>query len=154
VTTIATVIHRSGSYTKEISHASLCAEWDREGSTYQYDGRVSPSTWMWHNLYWFLTTFCQRSQPKYSTFTAIQTDPERPVEFQAKPRRMEGLLRELGEDARTVVMTIIEAPAEIASGVKWWRGKNAWHRVWSYLSEQGWEVERINRAWKEVEVAL
>lgn len=132
----------------------LCAEWDREGSTYFYDGRVSPSTWMWHNIYWFLTTFCQRNQPKYLTFTAIEPDPQRPVEFTAKVNRMDGLLRELGEDARTVVMTIVEAPAEIASGVRWHQGRNAWHRVWKYLAGQGWEVERISKAWKEVEVAL
>lgn len=141
----------------------LAAQWNTEGSTYCYNSKVSPSTWIYRNLYWFLTTFAQRKQPKLKAvpFSVLDRDDEKPIDVTDRMGWMENLMRNLGEDAKIIVQTILFAPAEIAEdlgdiakGVDLGRKDSKWWPFWAYLSRQGWEVDRIKTAWREVEVAL
>lgn len=135
--------------------ALMIARWDRGGST-GFDGsKAGPTSWIYRGLYWDLQIYCDRKRPKERNFSTLGTE-ENPISLAQKTGWLEGLLSQLGEDARILVTTILFAPSDIAKDIvpnprSSRRGREA---VVSYLRGQGWGLERITSAWSEVEVAL
>lgn len=131
--------------------------------------RSGPLHYLYFNIYTELQTFCLRKQDRAKVFSAFsreggKNDPQ-PVDWKARAEHWtERLFRNLGEDAKVVVQTILEAPEEIAQdltrGAR--RGKQqeaALHRaglaVMAYLEgTKGWAPHRVEAAWKEVGQAL
>lgn len=124
----------------------VLAEWEGSGVEVR-----KPYFWLYHNLEWSLSTYClKRMKARQRARGSDKLDKST-----ARTGWLEGLMRDLGEDARALVETILQAPTEIAADLAprtRRRGRAAIHR---YMEEkQGWSPTRIATAWQEVEVAL
>lgn len=134
--------------------SQICACWHTEGDPWQYKkGACSPTTWVYHLLHWQLTTYCTRKRPRYSVFSQADTD-SRVAFVPAKTNWRERLMQNLGDDARAIVSTITSAPEELADILVPRRKKQARRAVTQYLKKQGWDEQRVDRAWDEVAACL
>jgi hypothetical protein len=86
-------------------------------------------------------------------FSAIESD-DRPLDPSAKRSWLEGLLQNLGDDARVIVSTIFNAPSDIAEDMCVRRRGRARDHVRRALENQGWDEDRICNAWMEVAACL
>jgi hypothetical protein len=113
-------------------------------------------TWVYKHIYWPLLTYCTRARPTDIPFSVLDGDDGEPFDHPAKPNRICNLLRELGEDARIVVDTIIHAPTEIADDLDITSGcQRAKAAVARHLAEtEGWFSFQIKAAFTEVGAAI
>lgn len=124
------------------------AEWNKN------EGEGKPITWIYFQIYHRMLDFCQRKQPKHKTFTTLGME-EKPMMLPAPESWLGGLLRTIGEDARTIVDIITMAPAEIIDELSPNAPKRSKRAVQKYLlEEKQWEPERVRRAWFELECAI
>jgi hypothetical protein len=143
----------------------LAATWD--SGKFPFDpAKANATSWVYRNLFWDLTTLCSRAcKNRAIPFSSLERE-DRPIDLPSKSSWMDNLLREVGEDAKILLQTILDAPAEITEDVFGvLRGKDstpyrsrrvdkAWDVLQSYLVSCGWEPNRIDAAWHEVEVSL
>lgn len=156
----------------ESSLAMLAVHWNDETHRHYYrPDKCPPISWVYMIVSWELLDYCNDRRKTPIPFSVLDRtekggesiNKEKAAQLATKPGWLEGLLRELGEDARTVVQTILFAPAEIVEAIKPTRrekvGSLRWEQteetVWNFLSDyHGWSERRIALAWAEVEQSL
>jgi hypothetical protein len=128
--------------------ALVCCQWDED-----YDPkRAAPSTWVYRNIYHGLLNLKTRKRHTQSLSTADGQDLLR--QMPAKQNWLERLIRDLGEDARAIVQTLLDAPREIAEDLSPRRPKRAAAALRQFLVAHGWGDDKINNAWQEVSQCL
>lgn len=117
--------------------------------------RAGESTWVYKKVYWPLLTFCTRRRERAVPFSTMG-DPEEPVfEPAARPHRIQSLLRDLGDDAKTLVMTVTQAPLEIVEDLTGRSRTRALQALCNFFCGQNkWPPDRFARAWNEVKACL
>lgn len=163
---------------------ALCvAQWANTDKNGYNPTMRTPASWVYQDIYYKLLTWATRKQPRHHNFTSASMstahfgDENGVTTFDAPAPThwLTGLLHTLGEDAKFICITIVNAPAEIASDVyaakplkpdpvtglpastetigrfnK--RARMAIKR--ELITRHGWTPARVHRAWLEVAVAL
>lgn len=123
----------------------LAAEWDR------FDPRMSCAcTWVYTTVYWHLVTlasgFVRRREVE------LQEECDAPM----RVGWLDRLAQELSEEGRSLLQTILEAPAAVVDELRF-HPRELWRvrlRAIEYLRGLRWSEERIDAAWTEVQEAL
>lgn len=112
-------------------------------------------TFLRRQVYYKLLDECSNRKKRPVSLGSLTPDDRSDLrETPAKPSRVERLLLDLGEDARTLVRTIIDAPGELIEAITPRRRVSSARRIRSYMFAQGWSAERLRLAWQEVSAAL
>lgn len=131
------------------------ATWSDPGMTGYNPTSKSRRGWLYHCIFYGLATYATRTRPRHNrtpTFTALAaTERTLPA---CNGTWFGRLLRTLGADARVVVETIVNAPAELADDMKHPGTRKTRRAVGAYLIARGWAADRFNAAWDELGAAL
>lgn len=115
------------------------------------------STWVYQWIYYTLldsVTNRKHIQTIPLMNTREEEDTEE-IEYVAKDKWIDTLLREVGEEGAFLVRTIIDAPAEILNEMAPSICARARNAVIGYLvDELDWDKQKLKRAWKEVQECL
>lgn len=136
---------------------TVIAQWE-SGTKAFNPARSCATSWVYRSLTWSLASYCGNELLGGHRFAARRKRVGgRALEkLPARTGWFEGIARDLGEDARVLVETIVAAPSEIAADLvpRRWRGRAA-GSVKSYMqSKMGWSPARLAAAWNEVELSL
>ena len=115
------------------------------------------STWVHQCIYWELMSVCAGRKRITEISLSGMTNDEDEVQFEPedKPNWTDELLKEVGEEARHLLKTIVDAPAEILDLMAPSLCAKARDAVKCYLiDEMDWEKKQFQNAWKEIEVCL
>ena len=138
--------------------AEVVCRQDDAGGCWKYDAvktGCNMTSWMYRKLNWELLTLCKnyRKNPTVPIST-LTKDESHPVQFAGPENWIRQLLVTLGEDARIIVSTILEAPGELYQDLSDNAPKRSRQAVRKYFIRQGWEESRIEHAWEEVAACL
>jgi hypothetical protein len=119
------------------------------------EAKVSACTFIYRNLWWGLIAYCRKNKTAQNTIS-LGTAPAAHRRLVTSKGYVESLWETIGEEARVVLSTIVNAPAEIADDVARAARNRAKARaaVKDYLVKQGWDPLRFHAAWREVAACL
>jgi len=69
-------------------------------------------------------------------------------------RPIEQLLKEISDDAKTIVGIILEAPEEIADVLRFRKPEKIKRRLWKHMKRIGWSLGRVADCFDEIREAL
>ncbi len=96
-----------------------------------------------------------RERAKEVPLSTLKRDDKPTVEPVFKLSRIESILAELSEDAQSLMLTVLKAPAELNKIVSIKNAKPAREYVAAYMiDELDWTRDRVSRAWSEVQECL
>lgn len=134
----------------------VAEEWDFDFKNH----KGSESTWMYQVFYWQLMNVILGKSKDFKTnknevpFSTLAPDG-RIKEPPAREDWLGKLFAEISEEARALVNTVIDAPAEIADVMVPRTCGRAREAVRQYLiDEKDWSNHRLDKAWAEVQSCL
>jgi hypothetical protein len=68
--------------------------------------------------------------------------------------RLQNILTELSDDARTIVLAIVESPKELTDVLRCRRPDKIRRGVWQYFKSLGWSLGRTEECFTEIRLAL
>ncbi len=145
---IATKCNRPISEMSEEALAKLgemASDWN---NAYDPDRGSSPCTWIYTKVYYHLLSICVAKQ----RHREVDLPPTNDIK--AKDSWLEQFKRELGEEANALIRIIIEAPSETFRGVMGKDTARARILVMNHLREWGWDEDKIDTVWTEVQLCL
>jgi hypothetical protein len=134
----------------------LCEKW------VDYDSsRSSPMTWIYTKVRYHLLTYCRKRKKEESRLSELEDTP-------ASPHWIQEMWCELGQEGRSLLRIIFEAPGVLGEELWEWRSRygrvrmrlkpqgylraHAKDCVLSYLRDEAqWDEEYIERAWRQLE---
>lgn len=129
---------------------------DPSGKGYVPEAGTSPQTWLYRQIFWGLGDFVRRGQGREHPVGMIEDEEEtrstRTAE--AKPGFLGRFLSMIGDDAKTIIETILFAPADIIDDIQGNAPVRTRRAVEGYFEDAGWDKTRFARAWAEAEAAL
>jgi hypothetical protein len=143
---------------QEILHNCLM-EWDESAPEMKEANRIRKFI-RWRLVDYFRTH--EKSRARLEIHPMDFSEPEEEEDFSpeleqvitGRPSWSECLLRELGEEGQAVVRLILHGPAEILEDMMPTTHARAARTIRKHLADHGWEFEKINRAWREVQACL
>jgi hypothetical protein len=150
----------------------IVAEWNRKDNKGYDPAKCKPITWIYNRLHHSLFDWCRRSQSRETPISQIDSGDDRLHSRYQKtldpedraPRFLEELFREISEDARILIRTIVSAPSDFVEDLQRLtvRPETALRRrqegrgqICIKLRERhGWDSDRIFSAWQEVKAAI
>ena len=119
----------------------VCAKWDIDPS------KGATSTWIYQCAYWHLWIWCEKNA-RARGVGLLPEEADRP----ARGSWFHALLTELGDEARVLVLALVEAPGELAGTVSHRAPTRSRRAVRRYLEKtEGWNPYQFERVWGEVE---
>lgn len=119
------------------------------------EGGRKMTSWLYLQLDFRLRT--KYGRPRFVDRIKKFTDVERadcPLTPAAKTHWYDNFVRDLSEDARIIITTIFNAPAEIAEDICVAHRGKARHAIRREMEQRGWPEERVENAWMEIRSCL
>lgn len=120
-----------------------------EQEMHEFDRRKSQMiTWLYTGIYWSMVVQCERRHAR----RCLPLDEK--IDKPYVDGWLDVFLRELSTEAQVLVRVCCEAPGELASLVSARAPVRSQNAIRKYFGEVGWGEVMLEKAWKEVEVAL
>ena len=108
------------------------------------------STWVYNRVsyaFWDFITDNKKYQDRFGESNQLLAESS-----DSKPHRLDGILKELSEDAKTIVQLIIDTPGDLVSIIRVKKPEKQRRAIWKYLRGLGveWSLGRVVNSFDEI----